>query len=87
MAARTPVIASDVGACREVLADGRAGRLVPPHDTDALAAAIAELLTSPQDARALADQGHAHAEQHLDAAACAERYYTSLIPEWRRAAP
>jgi glycosyltransferase involved in cell wall biosynthesis len=40
MAAGLPVIASDVPACREVLADGRWGALVAPGDAGALAAAV-----------------------------------------------
>ncbi len=44
MAARTPVVASDLDAFRRVLADGAAGRLVPVDDSDALAAALIDVL-------------------------------------------
>ena len=44
MAAGLPVVASDVPACREVLADGDAGTLVPPGNPAALAAALRALL-------------------------------------------
>jgi glycosyltransferase involved in cell wall biosynthesis len=47
LAARLPVIASDVPACHETLAGGRWGRLVPPGDPDALAEAIGKVLASP----------------------------------------
>jgi glycosyltransferase involved in cell wall biosynthesis len=40
LAAGLPVVASDVGACREVLAGGRWGRLVPGTDPDAWAEAL-----------------------------------------------
>jgi glycosyltransferase involved in cell wall biosynthesis len=40
MAAGLPIVASDVPACREALADGRMGTLVPPADPGALAGAI-----------------------------------------------
>ncbi len=40
LAAGVPVIASDVPACREVLADGRFGTLVKARDADALADAM-----------------------------------------------
>jgi glycosyltransferase involved in cell wall biosynthesis len=40
MAARLPVVASDVPACREVLAAGTYGTLVPPSDPEALAEAM-----------------------------------------------
>jgi len=44
MAARKPSVAADVGGCREVIADGETGLLVPPDDPAALAAAIKRIL-------------------------------------------
>jgi glycosyltransferase involved in cell wall biosynthesis len=44
MLTRVPLIASDAGAAPEILAGGRAGTLVPPNDSDAIAAAIATVL-------------------------------------------
>jgi len=48
MAVGTPVVSTDcpVGP-REILADGRYGRLVPPDDPEALAGAIADTLAAP----------------------------------------
>jgi len=43
------MILSDVGGFREVVQDHGAGRLVPPGDSGALAAAIGELLASPEE--------------------------------------
>ena len=43
MAARVPIIATDVGACREVLNGGALGTLVPAGDVAAMAAAIDRL--------------------------------------------
>ncbi|MBE2998298.1 glycosyltransferase [Nocardiopsis sp. HNM0947] len=43
MAYGVPVVASDLPALRELLADGRAGTLVPPADPAALAAALIRL--------------------------------------------
>jgi glycosyltransferase involved in cell wall biosynthesis len=43
MAAGVPIVASDVGACREVLDGGDLGTLVVPADPDALARAIGRL--------------------------------------------
>lgn len=40
LAAETPVVASDVPACREALADGQLGTLVQPSDPNALAAVL-----------------------------------------------
>jgi glycosyltransferase involved in cell wall biosynthesis len=62
MAAGLPVVASDVSACREVLAGGKYGTLVPPADPEALAAAILLVLqkgTAPArlaEARAYAEE-------------------------------
>ncbi|HYB12398.1 MAG TPA: glycosyltransferase, partial [Myxococcota bacterium] len=48
MACGLPVIANAVGALPEVVgSDGEAGRLVPPRDARALAAAIVEILGDP----------------------------------------
>jgi glycosyltransferase involved in cell wall biosynthesis len=43
MAAGLPVIATDVGGASEQVFDGQTGRLVPPRDPNALAAALLEL--------------------------------------------
>jgi glycosyltransferase involved in cell wall biosynthesis len=60
-----PVVASRVGAMAEMVRDGETGRLVPPEDPAALAAAIAELLADPAQAAALG--ARAAAEQRLRA--------------------
>lgn len=52
MLVRTPVIATDAGAASEILDGGRAGTLVPPGDSVALAAAVQAVLARP-DAVAL----------------------------------
>ena len=41
------VVSTDVGQCREVLADGEMGRVVPSGNAEELGVAIAELLESP----------------------------------------
>jgi glycosyltransferase involved in cell wall biosynthesis len=46
-----PAVATQVGQCEEVLDGGRAGILVPPADPNALAAALVQLLRSPQERR------------------------------------
>ncbi|MGH9945427.1 MAG: glycosyltransferase, partial [Pyrinomonadaceae bacterium] len=43
-----PAVATDVGQCAEVLAEGRAGLLVPPGDPAVLAEALLTLLRSPE---------------------------------------
>ena len=57
MLAGRPVVASDDGGPREVIADGRTGRLVPPGDPARLAAVVGDLLADPDRAQALARAG------------------------------
>jgi glycosyltransferase involved in cell wall biosynthesis len=51
-----PVVASAIGAFRELLKDGEHGRLVPSNDPDALAGALAELLADPAKAAAMGER-------------------------------
>ena len=44
MAARLPIVATNVGACREVLEAGRCGLLVPEQDPHAMAQGIVQVL-------------------------------------------
>jgi glycosyltransferase involved in cell wall biosynthesis len=39
-----PILATSVGAIPELLQDGRAGKLVPPHDIEALASGLSALM-------------------------------------------
>lgn len=63
LAAGLPVVASDIPVFREFLAPQEA-LLVPPHDAEALAAAMASLITDPQLRRRLASQGPKVAARH-----------------------
>ena len=68
MALRRPVVATAVGGVPEMIQDGVTGLLVPPRDADALAKAIARLLTDHPLADILARAGHdyVHANFSLD---------------------
>ncbi|MFC1657050.1 glycosyltransferase [Candidatus Moduliflexota bacterium] len=46
-----PVVATSVGGIPEVITDGKTGRIVPPDNPAALAAAIIEVLGNPENAR------------------------------------
>jgi glycosyltransferase involved in cell wall biosynthesis len=68
MLAARPVIASDVGEIGTVLAQGRAGWLVPPANTEALAATIQAVLSDPAESArvALYASRRADAEYRLE---------------------
>jgi glycosyltransferase involved in cell wall biosynthesis len=47
MAAKLPIIASEVGGIPEIIEDRVNGMLVPPHDEEKLAKAVAKMLSEP----------------------------------------
>lgn len=59
----TPVVASDIGGLGEVVEQGRTGRLVPPGDPEALAAAVLTLLDDREAARGIALAGQVVARE------------------------
>jgi glycosyltransferase involved in cell wall biosynthesis len=69
MAARLPVVASNVGGVPEVVVDGDTGLLVPPGDPQSLAAAIERLLEDPVLCRRLGEAGRIRVAEHFDLAA------------------
>jgi glycosyltransferase involved in cell wall biosynthesis len=60
-----PVVATPVGMVPEVVRDGESGRIVPIGDARALADAIAELLSDPARAGAMAAEGRAAVQRVL----------------------
>lgn len=81
MAAGAAVLASDLPGYRSVVTDGVDGRLVPPGDPAALAAAADALLDHPEQRERLAAAGRAQAEAHdwpVVAAALRQRYEHAL---------
>jgi len=52
-----PVIGGDSGGAPDVILQGETGYVVPGHDTHAVAARIAELLSDPVKARAMGEKG------------------------------
>jgi glycosyltransferase involved in cell wall biosynthesis len=66
MAAGLPVVATDFGGAGEQVSDGVTGRLVPPRDAAALAAALLDLAHDPDRRRACGAAGRARAEALFD---------------------
>lgn len=78
MAAGVPIVATDVGACREVLDDGRCGLLVAPASPEALAAGIRHALADPEAARQRALAARERALRLFSVSAMAEAYGQEL---------
>jgi glycosyltransferase involved in cell wall biosynthesis len=81
MAAGLPVVATSVGGVPEVLPDGVAGVLVPPHDPAALAAAVERLAGDPNLRQAMGAAGR-RAAVRLSMDECAARHeavYRTLL--------
>jgi glycosyltransferase involved in cell wall biosynthesis len=74
MAAGLPVVASAVGGVPELVRDGETGRLVPPGDAGALAAALAELAADPLERARLGAAGRARAEAEFGLDACRQAH-------------
>lgn len=65
MAAGRPVIVTDVGGCRELIAEGAVGYVVPPGDAATLADRMARLLTDEPLRRRMGAAARRHFEAHF----------------------
>jgi len=74
MGAGLPVVATRVGGVHEAVLDGETGRLVPPGDPDALAAALRPLLEAPALRAALGRAGAERAERAFSLGAMTDAY-------------
>ena len=63
-----PVVATDVAAIRDVVADNVNGFIVGGADDATLAAALLRLVCDPGRARAMGQKGRARIEREFDAA-------------------
>lgn len=82
MAARRPVVATEVGGIPEVVTHNQTGLLVPPGDFVTLAAAINRLTCDPALAERLAANGQARVQERFSIRAAAGRYevlYEALL--------
>jgi len=64
LAARCPVVGTDVVGTRDLIRDGENGLLVPPDDHGALSAAIERVLREPSLGKSLAERGYQTARRH-----------------------
>jgi glycosyltransferase involved in cell wall biosynthesis len=65
MAAGKPVVATNVGACAEVVVNGETGWIVPPQNPPALAEAVLRLLKDPELAGTMGRRGRRRVEEHF----------------------
>lgn len=65
MAVGCPVIASDIGSIPDYVQHRITGFLVPPRDSDALAAAVVSLLSNKKKRNALGKIGMQYAQEHF----------------------
>jgi len=81
-ASQRPIVTTDVPGCRDVVAEGVNGFLVPPRDAMTLAAALRRLIENPQLRSQMGRAGRALAEREFDARQVATRHlqvYQSLL--------
>jgi len=74
MSAGKPVVATAVGGNPELVEDGKTGYLVPPGDSDAMAAALGRLLTDRDLARRMGACGRARVEGKFGIAGMVDHY-------------
>jgi len=90
MAAGLPVVATRVGGNPEVVVDGDTGRLVPPRDPIALAAAIGEMLSDRARATRMGERGAERARGRFGIDAMVNGYlalYDALAARRARSQP
>jgi glycosyltransferase involved in cell wall biosynthesis len=82
MAARRPVVATDVGGAREAIIEGQTGYLVPSGNDQNMAERIVSLLADPKKARQMGEKGRRIVEEKFSASALlqkAEALYEKLL--------
>ena len=79
-----PLIASDMPGCREVVKDGVNGFLIPPLDTEAMAAAILDLGNDPVKRQSFGTASRTFAVTRFDLGIIAEQtaqYYAGFLAQ------
>jgi glycosyltransferase involved in cell wall biosynthesis len=67
-------VSTAVGAIPDVITDGATGRLTPSEDTSAIARAMREVLSAPQQARTWGEQAREQARSRYSALAMTRKY-------------
>jgi glycosyltransferase involved in cell wall biosynthesis len=74
MAAKKPIVATDVGAIPRLVLDKKSGCLVKPHDSNALIKAITFLLNNKDERNKMAQRGHEIAVTKYSSEEMAKKY-------------
>jgi glycosyltransferase involved in cell wall biosynthesis len=74
MAARRPIVTTDVGDNRHVVDNGRCGLVVPAADSSAIATAVLELVSRPHMALEMSQRAHARFSEYFTTAHMVTRY-------------
>lgn len=77
-AAGKPVIGARVGGVEDAIVHGETGMLVEPDDTDAVAAALATLLSTPDLAKRMGEKGRQRVEEQFTWDAVASRFLSAV---------
>lgn len=72
MATGLPVVATDVGSVSELVEHGTTGLVVPPEDPAAIGAALARLLSHPDERRTMGERGRQRARERFSLDALAD---------------
>ena len=84
---KTPVVATAVGGVPELVRDDETGWLVPPRDPHALAQAILDALSNPEEARRRAENAYKHLLENFTVDKQADKWEQALqaaVENWRR---
>jgi glycosyltransferase involved in cell wall biosynthesis len=84
---KTPVVATAVGGVPELVKDGETGWLVPPRDPRALAQAILNVLSNPEEARRRAENAYKHLLEHFTVEKQVDKWEQALqaaVENWRK---
>ncbi|HNJ97025.1 MAG TPA: glycosyltransferase family 4 protein [Ilumatobacteraceae bacterium] len=82
-----PLVATDIRGCRQVVENGVTGLLVPVRNAVALAAAIAELATGPQQRTRMGEAAKRKAASDFDQQRVIDITLEAYEREWSRRAP
>lgn len=76
-----PVVATDISGVRDILGNGKFGRIVPPEDSNSIQVALEEVFADIDTATLLASRGRQYLLEYMDAGRVAEEHssiYQSL---------